>query len=72
MVSTCPDRARFKIWLKSVELKGIRYPLKIDDISRVLAGVDDDFDVPDRNWCPWWHFGWSGHAMRELCLKEAV
>ena len=43
----------FKIWLKSVEFEGIKNPSKIDDISRVLAGVDDDVDVPDWGWCPW-------------------
>ena len=41
-----------KISLKSVELKASRTPSKIDDISRVLAGVDDDIDVPDWGWCP--------------------
>ena len=52
MVSTCPDGAMIKIWLKSVEFKGIKNSLKINDISRVLAGVDDDIDVPDWDWCP--------------------
>ena len=28
MVSTCPDGAMFKIWLKSVEFKGIKNSLK--------------------------------------------
>ena len=42
----------FKIWLKSVSLKASRTPSKIDDISRVLAGVDDDIDVPNWGWCP--------------------
>ena len=41
----------FKIWNKSHEFIGIMNPYK-DDISRVLAGVDDDFDVPDWGWCP--------------------
>ena len=30
-----------------MSLKASRTPSKIDDISRVLAGVDYDFDVPD-------------------------
>ena len=30
-----------------LSLKASRTPSKIDDITRVLAGVDDDFDVPD-------------------------
>ena len=48
MVCTCPEGAMFKIWLKSDKFKGIKNRLKkIDDISRVLAGVDDGFDVPD-------------------------
>ena len=42
----------FKIWLKSFEFKGTRTPSKINDISRVIAGVDDNFDVPDWGWCP--------------------
>ena len=42
---------------------------KIHDISRTLDGVDDDFDVPDQGWCPWWHNGWSANALRERCLK---
>ena len=46
-VSKCPEGVMFKIWLKSDEFEGIKNPSKIDDISRVLAGVDDDFDVPD-------------------------
>ena len=37
----------FKIWLKSDEFEGTKNPSKIDDISRILAGVDYDFDVPD-------------------------
>ena len=40
------DIAMFKIWLKSVEFE-IKNPLKVNDICRILAGVDDDFDVPD-------------------------
>ena len=36
MVSTCPDGALYKIWLKSVTFKGIKNSLKDDDISRVL------------------------------------
>ena len=35
-----------------MSFKSSRTPLKIDDISRVQAGVDDDFDVPDWGWCP--------------------
>ena len=35
-----------------MSLKASRSPSKIDDISRVLAGVDDDFDVPDKGWHP--------------------
>ena len=30
-----------------MNLKASRTPSKINDISRVLAGVDEDFDVPD-------------------------
>ena len=35
-----------------MSLMASRRPSKIDDIYRVLAGVDDDFDVPDWGWCP--------------------
>ena len=42
----------FKIWLKSDEFKASRTLSKMDDISRILAGVDDDFDVPDWGWFP--------------------
>ena len=35
-----------------MSLKASRTPSKIDDISRVLAGVVDDIDVPDWGWCP--------------------
>ena len=42
----------FEIWLKSDEFEGIKNPSKIDDISGILAGVDDDFDVPDWGCCP--------------------
>ena len=42
----------FEIWLKSDEFEGIKNPSKIDDIFRFLAGVDDDFDVPDCGWHP--------------------
>ena len=42
----------FKIWLKSDEFKASRALSKINDISGILAGVDDDFDVPDWGWCP--------------------
>ena len=31
-----------------MSLKASRTPSKIDDISRILAGVDDDFYFPDR------------------------
>ena len=52
IVSTFPDGAMFKIWLKSDEFEGIKNPPKIDDICRFLAGVDDDIDVADWGWCP--------------------
>ena len=52
-----------------ISLKASRTPSKIDDIFRILAGVDDDFDVPDWGWCPWWHYGLSPNALRVLCLK---
>ena len=26
--------------------------------------------IPDWGLCPWWHFGWSAHVLRELCLKS--
>jgi hypothetical protein len=35
-----------------LSFKASRTPLKIDDISGVLAGVDDDIDVPDWGWYP--------------------
>ena len=35
-----------------MSLKASRTSSKIDDISKVLAGVDDDIDVPDWGWCP--------------------
>ena len=34
-----------------------------------LLELDDDFDIPDWGWFPWWHYGWSANALRELCLK---
>ena len=52
MVSTYPDRAMLKICLKYNEFEGIRNPSKIDDISGILAVLDDDFDVPDWDCCP--------------------
>ena len=52
-----------------MNLKASRTLSKIDDISGILVGDDDDFDVPDWGWCPWWHNGWSANALRELCLK---
>ena len=52
MFCTCPEGDMFKIWLNMMSLKASRTSSKIDDISRVLAGVDDDFDVPDLGWYP--------------------
>ena len=52
-----------------MSLKASRTPSKIDDISRIHAGVDDDFHVPDWGWYPWWHYGWSTNSLRELYLK---
>ena len=52
MVCKCPKGVMFKIWLKSDEFEGIKNPSKINDISESLAGVDDDFNVPDFDWCP--------------------
>ena len=38
----------FKIWLKFDEFEGIKNPLKDgDDNCIIIAGVDDDLDVPD-------------------------
>ena len=34
-----------------LSLKASRTPSKIDEISRVLAGADDDIDVADWGWC---------------------
>ena len=34
-----------------MSLKASRTLSKINDISRILAGVDDDFDVPDWGFC---------------------
>ena len=28
------------------------FKTKIDDISRIFAGVNDEFDVPYWGWCP--------------------
>ena len=69
MVSTYLDGAMLKICWNLLSLQGTNTPSKIDDISRVLAGDDDDIDVPDWGWCPWWHYGWSANALRKLCLK---
>ena len=52
-----------------MSLKASRTPVKINDISRVLAGVDDDIDVPDWGLFPWLFCGWSAYALRQLCLK---
>ena len=35
-----------------LSLKASRTPSKIDDIPRVLAGVNDYIDVPDWGWSP--------------------
>ena len=35
-----------------MSLKASKTPSKIDDISGVLGGVDDDFDVYGLGWCP--------------------
>ena len=43
MVCICPEGAMFEIWLKSDKFEGIKNPSKIDDDSRVLDGVDDDY-----------------------------
>ena len=58
-----------KFGWNAMSLKASRTPSKIDDICRFLAGIDEDFDVPDWGLCPWWRFGWSPHALMELCLK---
>ena len=42
----------FKIWRNQMTLNASRTPSKIDDIYRILAGVDDEFDVPDWGWFP--------------------
>ena len=52
MISPCPEGAMLRIWLKSVELKASRASSKINDISKVIAGADNAFDVPDWGWCP--------------------
>ena len=43
MVCKCPEGVMFRICLKSDEFKASRTLSKMDDISRILAGVDDDF-----------------------------
>ena len=45
MVFKCSEGVMFKIWLTSDEFEGIKNPLKIDDISRILAGVDDELMI---------------------------
>ena len=52
MVSICSEEALQKMWFKSVELKASSTFFEIYDISGDLAGVDDDFNVPDCCWCP--------------------
>ena len=42
MVCACPQLDLFKIWLTFVEFADIKTRSKIDEISRVLAAVDDD------------------------------
>ena len=39
-------------WLKSDSLKASRSPSMLDDISRALDEVDEDFGVPDWGLCP--------------------
>ena len=68
-VCTCPVGVMFKICWHLLSYKASRTPSKINDISSVLAGVDDAFDVPHWGWCPWWRFEWSPHVLRESCLK---
>ena len=41
-----------KFGWNQLSLKASRIPSKIDDIYKVLIGVDDDFDVPDLGLCP--------------------
>ena len=43
IVSICSEEAMFEIWLKSIEVKGIKTLSKIDDRARVVAGVDEDY-----------------------------
>ena len=49
-----------------MSLKASRTPSKIDDIPRIIAGVDDDFDVPDWGWGPWWRYGWTLLKMDDI------
>ena len=52
-----------------MSLKASRTPSNIDDISRVLAVVNDNFDVPDSGMCSGWCYVFSEHALKEQCLK---
>ena len=64
------DGGMFKIWLKSVEFKGIKNSLKDRwHFSSSCWTFDDDIDVPDWGWCPWWRYEWFAYSLRELCLK---
>ena len=45
------QRPCLKFGKNPMSLKASRTLSKIDDISRILPGVDDDFDVPDWGWC---------------------
>ena len=41
----------FKLLLKYVEFEAIKNLSMINESSGFVAGVDDDFDVPDWGWC---------------------
>ena len=51
-------------------LKASRTPSRINNISRIIAGVDDEFDVPYWGWCPWWQFAWSTNYLSRVLHFE--
>ena len=76
IVFICSEEAMFKIWLKSIEVKGIKNPFV--DMAGVVAVVDEDYG---RSWlglvpliligiCPWrsleslCQFSWSSDVWK--------
>ena len=69
MVCICPEEAKLKIWLKSVEFEGIKITLKDQWHCCSCCQSLMIRDIPDWGGCPSWPFGRSSCAQSELGLK---